>query len=389
MSLTLAIAGGGIGGLATALACTRAGSGSHVLEQAHALSETGAGVQLGPNVTRILEAWSLGPALRACACEPEALVVRDAADCRELARLDLGADFARRYGAPYLTLHRADLQQVLLRAVEDAGVPLTLGARVASVHAADRVHAQLGDGGQLDADALVIADGVWSSLRAQVLGDAPARPTGHLAYRALALQSSLPAALRSNIITLWLAPRMHIVSYPVRRGEQLNVVALVESARHAPAQGWDAVGGDAELLAMMSATCGTLHQLVEAMPGWGLWSLHARDPVAGPQQMARGRVALLGDAAHPMLPYLAQGAGMAIEDAAVLATVLSDAAPASVPAALERYAQARWRRCAQVQVRARRNAAIFHANGVVKFARDAALRMRGDKLLDQPWLYAR
>jgi salicylate hydroxylase len=286
-------------------------------------------------------------------------------------------------------LHRADLQQLLLRAVGDAGVPLTLGARVTGVHAAGRVHAQLADGGQVEADALAIADGVWSSLRAQVLGDVPARPTGHLAYRALALQSSLPASLRSDVVTLWLAPRMHIVSYPVRRGEQLNVVALVESAQHAPAQGWDAMGADSELLAVMSGTCGTLHQLVEAMPGWGLWSLHARDPVAGPQGMARGRVALLGDAAHPMLPYLAQGAGMAIEDAAVLATVLSDATTGSVPAALERYAQARWRRCAQVQARARRNAGIFHASGIVKFARDTALRVAGEKLLDQPWLYAR
>jgi salicylate hydroxylase len=389
MSIELAIAGGGIGGLAAALACARAGCGVRVFEQAGAFSEAGAGIQLGPNATRVFERWQLMPRLLPCAALPGALVVRDAEDARELGRLPLGADFARRYGAPYLTLHRADLQHALLDAATVAGAQPKVESRVVSAHAEpDAVHAVLAGGETIAADALVAADGVWSSLRAQVVVDGPARSRGHFAFRGLALQSALPAALRSSQITVWLAPKMHVVSYPVRGGDELNVVVLVESPR-APSQVWDAVAVDSELLPAMRSVCPELHQLVEAMPGWGVWALHDRPPVGAPDELVRGRIALLGDAAHPMLPYLAQGAGMAIEDADTIASVLSDSTRDSVPAALQRYADARWRRCAQVQSRARRNAQVFHAQGPMRWARDAAMRAMGARLLDQPWLYAR
>jgi salicylate hydroxylase len=373
MPLSISVAGGGIGGLAAALACAREGLAVRVMEQAAAFSETGAGIQLGPNVTRILEKWSV-PA-RDVAAQPNAIVVRDAGDGSELGRLALDAAFTQRYGAPYLTLHRADLQLLLLEGARVAGTELRLNSRVT----ADLP----------DADVLLAADGVWSTLRNCVVQDGPAQPTGHFAFRALALQSSLPAALRSTQVTVWLAPRMHVVSYPVRRGEEINVVALVELPRAAPAQGWDAVGAETDLHPAMQGVCCELHQLVEAMPGWGVWSLHDRPPMSGAHEMAKGRVALLGDAAHPMLPYLAQGAGMAIEDADVLAGVLRDATRDDIAAALERYAQARWRRCAQVQSTARRNARIFHAGGLLKFARDAAMKVMGERLIDQPWLYSR
>lgn len=373
MPLSLSVAGGGIGGLAAALACARECLAVRVMEQADKFSETGAGIQLGPNVTRVLERWSLP--VRNVAAQPQAIVVRDAGDGRELGRLALDGKFTQRYGAPYLTLHRADLQQLLVEGARAAGAVLQLEARVT--------------GDAMDGDVLVVADGVWSTLRGRVVQDGLAQPTGHFAFRALALQASLPAALRSMQVTVWLAPRMHVVSYPVRRGEELNVVALVELARARPAQGWDAVGADSDLHPAMHGVCCELHQLVEAMPGWGVWSLHDRAPMTGAHEMARGRIALLGDAAHPMLPYLAQGAGMAIEDADVLAGVLRDATREGVPAALERYAQARWRRCAQVQSAARRNAAIFHAGGAFKLARDAAMKLMGERLIDQPWLYAR
>ncbi|MEJ6024017.1 FAD-dependent monooxygenase [Ramlibacter sp. PS4R-6] len=389
MPIELTIAGGGIAGLAAAFASARAGMEARVFERAPQFSETGAGIQLGPNVTRILEAWSLGAALRACAAAPEALVVRDAADGRELARMPLGRDFEQRYGAPYLTLHRADLQHLLLDAAREAGVDLHVDAAVAEVAMDARVRMQLSNGQSVEADALAAADGVWSTLRRLVADDGPAQATGHFAYRALALQPCLPPALRSVEVTVWLAPRMHVVAYPVRGGEQLNVVALLERASQVPAQGWDAVGAESDLLPAMHGMCCALHQLFDAMPGWGVWSLHDRPPVAGARELAKGRVALLGDAAHPMLPYLAQGAGMAIEDAQDLALVLADATPASVPGALQRYAEARWRRCALVQERARRNATIFHASGPLRFARDAAMLVAGQKLLDQPWLYAR
>ncbi|HEY8050113.1 MAG TPA: FAD-dependent monooxygenase [Ramlibacter sp.] len=389
MSLNLAVAGGGIGGLAAALACERAGCEVRVLEQGHAFSEVGAGIQLGPNVTRILDRWSLGDAIRRCAGEPDTLVVRDAAHGHELGRLEFGPAFTRRYGAPYFTIHRADLQQVLLAATRDAGVAPELDARVIGAgQQDDDVHVVLANGEIAQADVLIAADGVWTSLREHVVADGPAQPTGHFAFRALAPQTSLPAALRSSRVTLWLAPKMHAVSYPVRAGEELNVVVLVESAL-APAQGWEAVGAESDLLPALQGACGELRRLVEAMPAWGLWALHDRPPLAGAHEMARGRIALLGDAAHPMLPYLAQGAGMAIEDADALASVFADATAANAPAALARYAHARWRRCAQVQARARRNATIFHAAGAMRAARDAAMRMLGERLLDQPWLYGR
>jgi len=378
MSLKLAIAGGGIGGLAAALACARAGCDVHVIEQSDVFSAVGAGIQLGPNVTRILERWSLGETLHRWAARPDSLIVRDAGNGRELARLAFDARFTERYGAPYLTLHRADLQQLLLDAARSAGITLDTGVRFA-----------LEDSVNVNADALVVADGVWSSLRELVVKDGPARDTDHVAFRAIAIQSSLPQLLRSTSVTLWLGPHMHVVSYPVRGGDQLNVVALVESPVHPAINGWDSPGAESDLTRALAHACRELHQLAEAMPGWGVWALHDRPPVSSAREMARGRVALLGDAAHPMLPYLAQGAGMAIEDADVLASVLAGAGVATVASAFERYAGARWRRCAQVQSRARRNAAVFHASGAMQFARDAALRVFGERLLDQPWLYGR
>lgn len=389
MAIQLLVAGGGIGGLAAATACARAGNAVTVLEQAAAFSETGAGIQLGPNATRILQHWGLGAALRERAAQPQAVVVRDGGNGRELARLALGTAFEQRYGAPYLTVHRADLQQVLLDAAHAAGAALRVDARVDSVETDTRVHVRLAGAGLAQADAVVAADGVWSSLRHHVVADGAARPTGHFAYRALALQSSLPAALRRDGVTVWLAPRMHVVAYPVRGGDQLNVVALVEAPGRLPAQGWDAMGADTELLQALHGVCCELRELVDAMPGWGVWSLHDRAPVRGPQEMARGRIALLGDAAHPMLPYLAQGAGMAIEDANTLGSELADSTPRAAPGALARYADARWQRCALVQSRARRNANVFHADGLVRIGRDLAMKVRGGKLLDQPWLYGR
>lgn len=373
MTLQLVIAGGGIGGLAAAFACGRVGCDVRVFEQSPVLSEVGAGIQLGPNVTRVLESWGLGDALRRVAAQPRSLVVADAARGHELARMRLAGAMVERYGAPYATIHRADLQQLLFNAAREAGAVLKLGTR------AERA----------DAGALVAADGVWSTLRALVIDDGPALPSGHIAYRGLVDQAHLPSRLRREDVHLWLGRSTHVVAYPVRRGEQLNIVALVEAPGRAASQDWDQGGVAGELLRAMGGVAPDLRSLVEAIPSWRMWSLHDRPPVAGPHAMARGRTALLGDAAHPMLPYLAQGAGMAIEDADALGRVLADASPDTVPDAFARYAQARWRRCAQVQAAARRNARIFHAGGPLRWGRDVAMRVLGEQLLDQPWLYAR
>ncbi|MBB3179378.1 FAD-dependent monooxygenase [Variovorax sp. Sphag1AA] len=390
MAAHVLIAGGGIAGLASALALARRRHRVDLLEQAVAFGEVGAGIQLGPNVTRRLQALGVSEGLMRIAARPEALVVRSATVGNEIARLPLGNAMLHSYAAPYLCVHRADLHALLLAAVRGSGaVRLTTGARVAQVTArGDAVCAASADSRVWEADALIGADGLWSTVRPSVIDDAsPPRATGHTAWRAMVDQSALPAALRSTRIDVWLGPRLHAVSYPVRRGDALNVVVLAEAAPEGDARDWDRSTSLAALQQATGRTCGELQALLEAVPGWRAWTLNDRPPLTGPHQMAGERIALTGDAAHPMLPYLAQGAGMAIEDAVALADALDGGAAAQVPAAFARYAAERWERNANVQARARRNGEIFHATGLVRIGRDAALRMLGAKLLDVPWLY--
>jgi salicylate hydroxylase len=386
------IVGGGIGGLACAFTLTRRGHRIEVLEQAEVFSEFGAGIQLGPNVTRRLEALGLSRGLVRIAAQPEALVVRGAIGGDEIARLRLGDEISDRYAAPYLCVHRADLHALLLEAVRgNAAAALTTNARVTQIAARqDAVCAVSANFRVWEADALIGADGLWSTVRSSVVeGASPPRPTGHTAWRALVDQSALPAALRSTRVEIWLGPRLHAVAYPVRRGDTLNVVVLAEDTapKGEDARDWNR---STSLTALQQATgrvCGELQALLEAVPSWRAWTLNARPPLAGAHQMARDRIALAGDAAHPMLPYLAQGAGMAIEDAVALADALDGGPPDAVPAAFAHYAEARWARNAHVQVRARRNGEIFHATGFMRVGRDAALRMLGARLMDVPWLY--
>ena len=384
------VAGGGIGGLAAALACTRAGWESRLYEQAPQLSVIGAGIQLGPNATRVLAGWGLGEALSAVASFPQRLRVRSAIDGAELAELRLGATITERYGAPYATLHRADLQELLLGAVRESCVHLKLSSQVTATQpVADAVRVRVNGEHEVEGDILVGADGLWSDVRGQVCADGPPTATGHLAYRSLARQQELPLALRSQDVTVWLGPRMHLVAYPVSAGERLNVVAIVQGGTSGSARDWDQAAVAAELHGAAGPLCTPLNDLVQAMPGWRLWALYDRSPLRSADEMARGRIALLGDAAHPMRPYLAQGAAMAIEDAAELGRALSMAASAGIedPLALRRYALSRWQRCARTQARSRQNGQIFHATGWLQRGRDLALRVLGERLLDQPWLY--
>lgn len=390
MSRQLLVIGGGIGGLTTAWAAARAGWQARVYEQAPAFTEVGAGVQLGPNVTGVLRAWGLLEAVQAHAFAPEALVSLDALRGAELARLPLGRDIAQRYGAPYLTVHRADLHAALLEAVRTQEVALQPGVRPGVItESADSVSLDVLGPEQPEGDALVGADGLWSATRAQVWGGAPPRASSHVAYRGLVPMAGLPAVWRDPMVRAWLGPRLHAVTYPVRAGTMLNVVIVVEQAVPASHQGWDLPGTGHALRAALGPVCAVLHELIEAVPAWGCWVLHDRPPVAGPQALARGRIALVGDAAHPMRPYLAQGAAMAIEDAWELGRALSGVTQRvlDVPAALQRYALGRWQRVARVQRRSLRNGVIFHASGPVRLARDAALRSLGARLMDVPWLY--
>jgi len=385
------VAGGGIGGLAAALAASRAGWDVRLFERASAFSEVGAGIQLGPNVVKVLQGWGLAGALQIVAAFPERLQVRSAVSGQVLGELPLGAAMAQRYGAPYATLHRADLHGLLLEAVrQHADMKLHLGRPLQSFsQTAQAVTVQADDGPVIEGDALIGADGLWSTVRLELLGDGLPRRTGHLAYRALVRQADLPEALRSQDVTAWLGPRMHVVRYPVRGGESLNVVAIVHGEVAAEADLWDHSANAADLAAATAGCCSTLRETLEAIAGWRLWVLHDRAPMRGAHQHAVGRVALLGDAAHPMRPYLAQGAGMAIEDAAELGHVLAQALdPAlDVPTMLQRYALNRWQRNARVQARALRNGQIFHADGLLRWGRDASMKLLGEKVLDMPWLY--
>jgi salicylate hydroxylase len=381
------IAGGGIGGLAAAVACAQRGLPVQLLERAAQLSEVGAGIQIGPNVSRILQAWGLGAALAQVAAFPEQLQARDAQTGQVLGTLTLGARAQATYGAPYATIHRADLQGLLHRAAQSAGVDLLLGQTVQGWRGAEAgLQVNTAQGLSLEASALIGADGVWSAVRQQLLGDAPARFTGHLAYRALVAQADLPAHLRSDQVTVWMGSQLHVVHYPVRSGQWLNLVAIVHGVKPEQADDWDQAGHTQMLMQAMGAVGKDLHERLASLPAWRQWALHDRAPMAGAHEMARGRVALLGDAAHPMRPYLAQGAGMAIEDAQALAQSLS-AGGASVTQQLQAYAEQRWARNARVQARAIRNGRIFHAAGPVAWGRNLSMRLMGERLMDVPWLY--
>ena len=384
MSEKVLIVGGGIAGLASGLALARAHAEVRIFERAPALTEVGAGVQLGPNVTRILNAWGMLPAIEKVATYPANLHARNAKSGEVLATLPL-SNMTTRYGSPYITIHRADLQNALLEKVQALGI---------DVQCDSTVH-KLPTDLHKTSEAFVIADGVWSNLRQQLLGDGPPRMTDHLAYRALVAQAELPAHLRTQDVLVWMGPNVHVVQYPVRGGEWLNVVCLTEGKLQGISlqdlQDWNLSKTPqdtrVDLQSALKGTCADLQSLVEACSNWRLWPLCDRQPMHSAAQHAQGRVALVGDAAHPMRPYLAQGAGMAIEDAAELAHQWTALADQDVGQRFAAFAHARWQRNARVQARAIRNGEIFHAAGPMQWARDVGLRTLGEKLMDMPWLY--
>jgi salicylate hydroxylase len=381
------ISGAGIGGLAAALGLAQKGCEVTVLEAAKEFGEVGAGIQLGPNAMKVLASLGLERQVHAVASFPESIVIADAASGKPISRMLLGNAVRERYGQAYVSLHRADLHALLLKAVTQAGVDFHLGCALEQFdQQASCVNVQAG-GQMLRADALIGADGLWSPTRELLLSDGAPRATGHAAFRSLLPAAQMPAALRTPHVRAWWARDVHVVSYPLRGGQQWNLVVLAEMP-DSQAQGWSVAASHEQVMNLFKRTEPDLKALLaaggEQSAGWKRWNLFDRTPLPA-SHMARGRIALLGDAAHPMLPYLAQGAAMALEDAAVLAQCLSS--DSQTTASLARYAQRRASRNARVVNTARRNGHIFHLNGIMAMARNAVMSWQGTRILPMDWLY--
>jgi salicylate hydroxylase len=384
------VAGGGIGGLAAALALARSGQQVTVLERAAEFADIGAGIQLGPNAMRVLAAWGLQAAVLAHAYLPQAIALRSASSARLLQRIRLGNAVQQRYGQVYACIHRADLHAILLQAVRaQVGVQLITNAQVQSIRqSADDGPVQLQTADQAwSASAVIAADGLWSTVRQALWSDGAPRATGHIALRSLVPMQHMPegAQWRSDV-GVHLGRGMHVVHYPVRSGDALNVVVISEQAQLASAVGWSQPVPSDVVQACAQGASPMLQTLLAAVAAhgqpWQGWHLFDRPSAAN---WVRGRVALLGDAAHPMLPYLAQGAAMALEDAHALgqcATQSND-----WPSILQRYQQQRQQRCKRVVHTAQRNGRIFHLAAPLSWARDAVLMAQGSPVLGMPWLY--
>lgn len=362
------VLGGGIGGLAAALAFARKGRAVRVFEQGAEFREIGAGIQLGPNVYRMFEVLDLSDAIERYSVHPDSLVMMDALTGDQVIRVPVGgAAFGERFGGyPYGVIHRGDLHQVLLEACR-AQPQIELNSLCKGVRyddLGDRVTLQLEGGQRIEGCALIGADGLWSRVRAQLLGDGNPRVSGHIAYRAVLPRADVPDDLWQNNVVLWAGPKTHLVHYPLRRGELYNLVAVFHSDRYE--EGWDVYGDPAELHAKFAHERPEVRRLLEKIEVWKMWVLCDREPV---REWSRGCVTLLGDAAHPMLQYLAQGANMALEDAVVMAAY-AELAGWDFGRAFRWYQDARYLRTARVQVTARYYGDIYHAADVVREVRN-------------------
>ncbi|WP_018180663.1 3-hydroxybenzoate 6-monooxygenase [Jongsikchunia kroppenstedtii] len=358
------IIGGGIGGMATALALANSGRAVHLVEQASEFGEVGAGIQVGPNVMKMFDRLGVIEPINDIAFFPENLILKDALDSSEVARMPLDRDFRERFGYPYATIHRADLHSVLVDACAGNDlVKLETGRKIVHVDQnPDGVSVQTESGEELTGSILVGADGIWSGVRSQLIGDGEPRITGHIAYRAVLPMDEVPENLRSNSVVLWGGPDLHLAHYPLRRGELFNMGAIFHSQRYL--QGANVYGDPEELHAQFAGVCGEVDTLLGKIEEWRMWVLRDRDPI---EHWSDGRITLLGDSAHPTLQYLAQGAGMAIEDAWTLADRLDHTG--DVSAALREYEALRVVRTARVTLFSRLYGEIYHAKGVGRAVR--------------------
>ena len=389
-SRTILIAGAGIGGLTAAKALADKGFRIVLYEQAERLQETGAGIQLSPNATRALTALGLADKLEPHVVAPQAVSIRQAASGRELTRIPLGEDIAFRYGTPYWVVHRADLQAVLLEAVKaHPDIVLKTGTRVedfamhahgATIQLRQGLHAS-----DERAIAFIAADGLWSRSRTRLTHEGPPRFRGRKAWRTMLDAEHVRDEFREPVVRLWLGRNAHLVHYPVSAGRLINVVAIVDDKTKG--NDWSTPGRREDILKYFAPRHWTTaaRDLINEAEQWQTWSLYDRP---ARRRWGHGAMTMLGDAAHPALPFIAQGAAMAIEDAVTLAQCLS-AHGAEPVQALRLYEGMRRRRVARVQRTSRMTGRLYHLGGPLATLRDAALaRMGGEKLRERyDWLY--
>jgi 3-hydroxybenzoate 6-monooxygenase len=384
-NLPILIAGGGIGGLAAALSLERQGYQVTVLEQAAQLGEIGAGLQVGPNGFAAFDALGVGAAARARAVHTDFMVMHDAIDGAQIGHIPTGKEFEQRFANPYAVIHRADAHGVLLEAVQSsANVKLITSTTVATVaQETNRVIVTDTKGQQHIGSALIGADGVKSKVRQQYVGD-EARVSGHVVYRAVVAKDDFPVNLQWNAAAIWVGPNCHLVHYPLRGGEQYNVVVTFHSRE---SEHWGVrTGNSAEVQSYFHGICPQARQLIELPKDWTRWATADREPI---DTWAFDKVALLGDAAHPTLQYLAQGACMALEDAVTLGQAIKHH-NGNFASAFKHYEKSRVARTARVVLSAREMGRIFHAKGVERLVRNDLWRDRPPaRFYDAvEWLYA-
>ncbi len=386
------IAGGGIGGLSTAIALARHGIATRILEARETFSEAGAGIQIGPNGTHVLKELGVADQLRPLAGSPSAINVMNAREGTRLTTLPLGNWIEERHGGPYWVLHRRDLHAALLKAATACEhIEITTRFEVRDVKDdGDGVHVGNAQGVQISGAGLIGADGIWSRIRQCVFDAPPLQPSGKLAARAVMPGQDIDTLFSGNKIGVWLSPNSHIVHYPVRGGRDIAVVLIVPDTGHQPNgagfnANWNTPRGADQLLRRLGPVAPQLIDFLQIVPSWRSWTLYD-PPVLS--DWSKGRVTLLGDAAHPMLPFLAQGAVMALEDAVVIANLIAQE-PANLPDAFHKFAAMRVKRTSRVQAESRRNGQIYHLGPLPAQARNLTMKVIPPRRLMHryDWLY--
>jgi 2-polyprenyl-6-methoxyphenol hydroxylase-like FAD-dependent oxidoreductase len=382
--LPVLVAGGGIGGLAAALALVRQGFKVQVLEQSAEIGEIGAGIQLGPNAFHALDALGVGEKARSHAVFTDFLVMHDAVDETVIAKVETGAAFRQRFGNPYAVIHRVDVHLALLEGAKETGqVDFLTSTRVEQIEqTSDGVTVHDQNGKEHRGIGLIGADGVRSVVRATYVNDPP-RVTGHVVYRAVVDKKDFPEDLQWNAASLWAGPNCHLVHYPLRGGEQYNLVVTFHSRKD---EEWSVTDGSREeVQSYFTDICPRARRLIDLPKSWRRWATADREPIG---RWSFGRATLLGDAAHPTTQYMAQGACMAMEDAVTLGEALK-ACGNDLVKALDLYQRSRITRTARIVLSGREMGRLYHAKGVERLIRNQLWQGRTEaRFYDAlEWLY--